>query len=104
MPKVHASIGLVESQETTQGVWTDVATEVEISGDLILSKQRWTETDNVNSNVKLEHRISFIADQSILEQINNMRYVLLHGVQWSVRTIANHPPRLILTLGGVYNG
>jgi hypothetical protein len=104
MPKVVAYIGLVSASETAPGVYTNVASEIEIRGDFIQSRQRWNEPTEINQDVKLEHRISFVASQSVTQQIQNIRYVKIADVKWSVTTITTQPPRLVLALGGVYNG
>jgi len=45
-----------------------------------------------------------MADAYAVENFLSMRYVEWNGVLWTVTNVEVQGPRLILTLGGSYNG
>jgi len=104
MAKFHGNIGYSESVETAPGVWTDDITEREYYGDVIRETKQWTNSGQVNDNLVVNNRISVIADDFANANFSAMRYVIWAGVYWKVSNIEIQRPRLILSIGGVYNG
>ena len=62
MAKFHGVIGYAIQTETAPGVWQDIITEKEYSGDVILNQQRWQKSENVNDDFNVDNSISIIAD------------------------------------------
>ena len=104
MAKFHNKIGYASSTETSPGVWTDVITEREYYGDVIREAKSWVGRDQVNDNLVVSNRISITADDFAYSNFSGMRYVIWSGVYWKVSSIEIQRPRIILSLGGVYNG
>lgn len=104
MAKFHGFIGFVVSQETAPGVWEDSVTEKEYTGDFLRDVSRWSGNQNVNDDLTLSSRVSIIADRFAEQNIPRIKYVRFDGVKWSVTSYEHLRPRLLLTLGGVYNG
>lgn len=104
MAKFHGKIGYTTSVETAPGVWTDQVSEREYYGDVIRESKQWTTSGQVNDNLVVNNRISIVADDFANTNFSAMRYVVWIGVYWKVSSIELQRPRLILTLGGVYNG
>ena len=104
MAKFHGIVAYVHSEETTLGVWTDVVSEREYYGDVLREAKQWTKGDKVNDDLILSNRISIIADDFAYQNFSAMRYVKYGGVSWRITNVEIQRPRLILTLGGVYNG
>lgn len=104
MAKFHGKIGYVTSAEAAAGVWADSVNEREYYGDVIRETKRWTPADKVNDNLVINNRISITADDFASENFSAMRYVIWSGVYWKVSDVEIQRPRLILSLGGVYNG
>ena len=104
MAKFHGKIGYVQSVEKAPGVWSDEVTEREYSGDVIRESKRWASTGKVNDNLVVNNRISILADDFACNNFSAMRYVIWAGVYWKVNDVEIQRPRLILGLGGVYNG
>ena len=104
MAKWHGVIGCIETKETTPGVWTPVVTERNYSGDLLRSSNRWVPSqDSTNDNLNANHQISIIADAFANENCRSMKYVEFMGNKWKITSIEMNFPRLILSIGGVYN-
>lgn len=104
MAKFHGKIGYSQQVQTAPGVWTDQVSEREYYGDVIRESKQWTGRDEVNDNLTINNRISIIADDFANANFSAMRYVVWYGVYWKVSSIELQRPRLILSLGGVYNG
>lgn len=59
---------------------------------------------NVNDDINLTSVISIIADPFAYENCSHMAYAEIMGARWKITDIDIKPPRLNLTIGGVYNG
>lgn len=104
MAKFHGKIGYSTSTEIAPGVWTDVISEREYYGDVIRESRQWTNSGNVNENLVAANRITITADDFAFHNRSSMRYVIWDGDYWKVTSVEVQRPRLILSLGGVYNG
>jgi hypothetical protein len=104
MAKFHGKIGFASSSETAPGVWTDTVTEREYYGDVIRQTKSWSEANQVNDNLTLGNRITVVGDDFANLNIATMRYIIWGGEYWKISSVENQRPRLILSLGGVYNG
>lgn len=104
MAKFYGSIGYVELRETKPGKWTGVPAERKYSGDLNRITKRYQSNSNLNNDISMSAEISIVADPDLYAHKHNIRYVKLDGIAWEVSSIEPQYPRLILNLGGVYNG
>ena len=104
MAKFYGAIGYGKSIETSPGVWEDQITERMYSGDLIRNSRRLQSSGNVNDDINISNQISIIADPYANENFHLMKYASFMGTKWKITDIEVQYPRLILTVGGVYNG
>ena len=104
MAKYYGKIGYNESVETTPGVWEEKITERSYYGDVVRNARRLQSTDKVNDDVNVNNEISIVADPYAMNNFHSMRYVEFMGAKWKVSNVEVQYPRLILTLGGLYNG
>ena len=105
MAKFHGVIGFAVTEETRPGVWTNTIKERTYSGDVESTNRRLQSVDQVNDDITISDRISIVADAFANENFHSMRFVEYMGAAWKVTTVdATRRPRLVLTLGGVYNG
>lgn len=104
MSKFFGPIGYVTQQEISPGIWDDVVLERSYRGDVLQNIHRWQVGEEKNDDLVVSNRISVIADPFAYENFSTMRYVTWMGVRWKVNNIEIQRPRLILTLGEVYNG
>ena len=105
MPKFNDVIGYGEAQETAPGVWKDVIQERRLYGDVIRSARRLQESsEKLNSDITVNVAISVVADAYATNHMFAIRYVKWSGARWTVTHVDVQFPRLILTLGGLYNG
>lgn len=104
MAKFHGKIGYGESMETAKGVWEDVITEYPYFGDVIRNARTLQEGNKVINDLSVDNSISIVADAYAREHFFAIRYVEWAGTLWIVSNVEVQSPRLILRLGGVYNG
>ena len=103
--KWFGKIGYEVTTETKPGVWTPTITEQAYSGDVFKNSSRLSQSsDSTNDNVNVNNQISIVADPFAYQNFHAMRYVEFMGALWKISNIDVQPPRLILTIGGVYNG
>ena len=104
MAKFFGKIGYGPmSIETVPGVWEQQIVEREYFGDLIRNTRRLQSTDQVNDDINISNEISIVADPFAYENFHSMRYVEFMGAKWKVTNIEVQYPRLILSVGGVWN-
>ena len=104
MAKFFGSIGFAESVETSPGVWDEAITERNYYGDLSRNVRRLQSGDKVNDDVNVSNEISIVADPFANQNFHSMRYVEFMGAKWKINNVEVQYPRLILTIGGLYNG
>lgn len=104
MAKYYGKIGYNESVETTPGVWEEKITERSYYVDVVGNTRRLQSTDKVNDDVNVNNEISIVADPYAMNNFHSMRYVEFMGAKWKVSNVEVQYHRLILTLGGLYNG
>lgn len=104
MAKFYGVVGYAETKETTPGVWTEAITERKYRGDITRNTRRLEGANQVNDNVTVNNTISICADAYAYQNFFAIRYVEWMGARWKVTNVEVQRPRLILTIGGVYNG
>lgn len=106
MARYFGAVGYVEEQETPpdSGVWQAVATERMYKGDVKRSAQRPESSDKVNSDIVVQNELSIVADAYANEHYFAIRYARWAGAYWTITSVEVQRPRLILRMGGVYNG
>ena len=104
MAKWFGKIGYAETVETKPGVWEEKITPREYYGDLLRNSRRLQSTDQVNDDISISNEISIVADPYANEHFYAMRYAEFSGAKWKITNVEVQYPRLILTLGGVWNG
>ena len=104
MAKFRAPIGFAETVEKEPGVHVEEITEKTYSGDWLMVRRRLESSGNINDNINIANELSVIADPYAAHHFHTMRYVKYGGAKWKVSNVdATKYPRLILTLGGLYN-
>ena len=104
MGKWFGKIGYAVTAETEPGLWEDTIVEHEYYGDMISDRRKRQTSGEVNDNINLANVISIIADPFAYENCSRMVYAEIMGAKWKITDIEVQYPRLILTIGGVYNG
>ena len=103
MARYCGVIGFAITDETVQDVWTESYITRKYYGDLLAAKKRTANGEGLNDNYSLSNRVSIVADPFAEEHLAEMRYAELHGVKWKITEREIAYPRIILSLGGVFN-
>ena len=104
MPKFYGNIGYAISKETAPGVWVEDIVEHKYSGDVYRNTRKLQSGNQVNDSIDISNEISILSDPFANENFHSMRYVTYMGAKWNVSSVEVRYPRLILTVGGLYNG
>lgn len=104
MAKWFGTIGFAETVETSPGVWEEQIVTRQYYGDLVRNTRRLQSSDKVNDDVNIANEISIVADPYANENFHAMRYAEFMNSRWKINTVEVQFPRLVLELGGVYNG
>lgn len=102
--RFFGAVGYGEPTETATGVWEDVITEFDYRGDVIRNTRRLESGEHLNDDLSVNNAISIVADDRANEHFFKIKYVVWQGTRWKVSSVEVKAPRLILYLGGVYNG
>ena len=105
MAKFCGKIGfIVKVCEEDDGIWKTKVEERNYRGDITRNNYRWQVAEKLNDDFELSNTISIVADAFSYDHLAFIRYVRWMGSCWKVNSIEVQRPRIILTLGGVYNG
>lgn len=104
MAKFYGTVGYTETVETTEGVWEPQDTERQYTGDVLRMTRRYEPGESTNDNLNVNNRLSIVADPYALQHFHAIKWVEWHGAKWKVTDVEVEYPRLILSIGGVYNG
>ncbi len=106
MGRFYDIVGYADSVETPpgSGVWVDQITEIAYYGDVIRNTRKLESGDKVNDDITVGNSISIVADEYANKHFFKIKYIQWAGEKWTVTSVEVKSPRLILSLGSVYNG
>ena len=104
MNKYYGNLGFAESVEVRPGVWENQITVKPYYGDAIRYSKSYNVSEKVVDDVNISNQISIVSDPYVMNHFRNLKYLEWLGVKWKVTTIDIQYPRLLLTIGGEYNG
>lgn len=106
MARFFGVVGYGDTVETDtgSGVWKDVIVEHSYYGDVTRISRTLDAPQKVNFDISVRNLISILADAYANEHFDAIRYVQWMGKRWIVTSVEVQRPRLLLELGGVYNG
>lgn len=105
MSKWYGKIGFSNSIEYAPGSWeNDPIVEQSYYGDVLTDRWKRQNSGGVNDDINLSHQISVVADPYANQHCSSIVYVEFMGEKWKVTNVEVQFPRLILSIGGVWNG
>lgn len=105
MMRWYGKVGYSETVETKPGVYENQDTVCEYYGDIKRNSTRWVNSsDSTNDDLTVSTQISIVADSFAFEKFYSIKWIEYMGVKWKVTNADPQPPRILLTLGGVWNG
>lgn len=96
--------GLTEEKPPGSGVWVDRIVEQPYFGDVIRNTRKLESGESLNDDILVSNSISIVANQYAIEHFALIKYVRWAGALWTVSSVEVKSPRLVLSLGSVYNG
>lgn len=102
--RYYGEIGYAEQVETAPGVIEEIITKRNYYGESTKLMSRWQTGSGLNDNLEITNNISIIADPYAYQNFYNMRYIEYAGAKWKIISVEVQRPRLILIVGGLYNG
>lgn len=106
MARFHGVVGFGETSEQPagSGKWVDTITERTYTGDVVRSSRLLEAGEGLNDDIKVNNSIRIVADTYAIDNVFAIRYVQWRGVLWTVTSVEDQRPRLLFSLGDVYNG
>lgn len=107
MAKWFGKVGYAVTTETPSGsgIWKEVITERSYYGDIVRNtRMLQSSSSELNDDVNVSNQISILSDPYANQNFHAMRYAEFMGTKWKITNVEVQYPRLILALGGVYNG
>ena len=104
MAKFCGKIGYIDTVEVEPGIWEEQIIERSYYGDLTRNTSRFQASGGVNDDININNIISIVADPYANENFQHMRYVEFMGAKWKISNVEIQYPRILLTIGGLYNG
>ena len=109
MAKYYGEVGYLVTLEEFEdgrgtGIWKEKIVKRSYYGDQLNTYSRWQATDNLNDNITITAQLSIVADPFAIENFMHIKYATWHNVKWKVEKAEIQYPRIILMLGGIYNG
>lgn len=104
MSKWYGQIGFANSEEQDAGVWVNNITERNYYGDVLSIRWKHENSGNTIDNINLSNQISIVSDPYANEHCSSIVYVTYMDTKWKVADVEIQFPRLLLSIGGVYNG
>lgn len=104
MAKYYGTVGFAKTVENPPGVWKEQIVARPYIGDANRINRRLQTADKVNDDITINNEISILADPYACRNFHAIRYVTWMGAKWKVTGVEVQYPRLILSIGGVYNG
>jgi hypothetical protein len=104
MARFYGAVGYGETVESSPGVWTDNIVARRYYGDVVRNTRQLKEGESLNFDLFVSNSISILADAYANQHFFAIKYVEWAGTLWTVTDVEVQSPRLLLRLGGVYNG
>jgi hypothetical protein len=103
MPRCSGVIGYALAGETQPGVWTEGIVERKYYGDIVRDNRRIIDQSTINGDINISNNISVISNKFMLDNMAFMRYISFANSKWKINSVDIKPPRIVITLGGLYN-
>ena len=104
MAKWFGKIGYSTTEEVEPGIYDSIIKELPYRGDVMSSRWKRQNSGEINDDINLANVISIVADPFAYQNCSKMVYAEIMGAKWKIADIEIQYPRLILTVGGAYNG
>lgn len=104
--KWHGMVGFNTTRplEEDSDIMIHDVTERSYYGEETRLISQWKTSGHKNDDKVIDTEISIVSDPFARDHFTDIIYVEFMGVKWDVRSVSVQYPRLILSIGGIYNG
>lgn len=105
MNKWCGKIGFTYTGEVEPGIWVkDEVVERQYFGDIMSNRWKRQNSGNVNDDINISNQISIVADPYARDHVSAMTWIEFSNEKWKVTDVEVQYPRLIVSIGEVWNG
>lgn len=105
MNKWCGKIGFTYTGEIEPGLWVEnEIIERTYFGEIMSNKWKRQNSGNINDDINISNQISILADPYARNHVSTMTWIEFSHEKWKVMDVEVQYPRLIINMGGVYNG
>lgn len=91
-------------EQKVKGVYSSSIVEKKYVGEILKNYNQFNTTEFQNDDFIVSNNISILADLYARENFMSIKYVVWNGKALKVKRVEVNFPRLLLEIGGVYNG
>lgn len=104
--KFHGYIGFwLGDIEIEPGIWEPNIIERHYVGEVTRNYRKFDQVaDKQNDDLTVNNQFSVLSDLYLRENLTSMKYILWNGVRWKINTFELKYPRIVMEIGGLYNG
>ncbi len=103
--KFYGPVGYeITPAEPVDGVCAPSVVERSYTGDVLKNYFKPRNGVSIIDDIDVDNRISILSDPFAMNHFHEIKYVKWMGAAWKVSSVDVQYPRLILSIGGVYNG
>lgn len=106
MAKFYGNItfSITEPRSDRPSIYEEHPTDVLYYGEIHSNRRRYYTNNKTNDDIEITQELSILSDDFAIKHCSEIKAVEIEGVKWKVESIDIRYPRLILSIGGVYNG
>lgn len=101
--KWYGQIGYRQTVETAPSVYEEKIIYKNHIGDVTRNVSRHDQGDQVNDSLNVSNTISIVANPYAQNNFQSMVCIEFLGTKWKITNIDVQYPRIILSMGGVWN-
>lgn len=103
MAKFYGNVAFAIQAETEPGIWEDIIETRPYKGDVLANRRKFdASSETVNDEFSLANRFSLVSDTFLYSHLPAIRYIEYLGSKFKVTSVEIERPRVILSVGGVY--
>ena len=104
MAKYYGLVGFAEYVELPGSITEERIVTHPYYGDVLRNIRRYESADQLHDNLTINNEFSIIADAYAYENFHNLKFIEYMGTRWKAASVTVERPRLLISVGGVYNG
>lgn len=107
MNKFYGKVGFAinTNSEEDPDAYMDTIVERAYYGDILRNSHRYSQGSTLSGDLTISNQFSIISDPFANEHSDAMRYIVYNSTKWAITDVdISQYPRLIVSVGGKYNG